>query len=779
MAGPRPGLGARPPDTALTSPASSAQRHWAQNPWHVRAWRRIKRRWRRALTILALTAVAMLHAAGVWPLVPLQQIDDAYYDLRLRLTAPGTRDERIVIIDVDERSLARLGQWPWSRERIARLVDELVGRQQVLAFGLDMVLAEPADADVLRQLRQLAEGELRGNAGFAAWLGRNAERLDHDAVLARVLAPAPTVLGYYFSSDRDGDRLGRLPAAIGNPSLHPPGMLHWTGYATSIEPLADAAHAGFINAVTDHDGHVRRVPVVAAFEGQLYESFALATLREGLGRPPLRLERVDDRPDGPVRALVLGGATPLRVPLDASGAAWVPYRGPGGPHGGSFRYISAIDIIDGTLPAASLRGRYALLGFTTPALSDLRATPIGSAYPGVEVHANLLSGMLDGRIPSQPDHLVAMELLWLLALGLGLTAAMTLMSAIGALVLVLVLLVGVVLNNLAFFLAAKLVLPLASALALVAAALVANLAIGYLFENRRRRLLARQFATYVPPELVRQMLHHPDRYDMQARTEQLTVMFCDLHGFTALAERMSPLAVQALLNDVLSRFTQVISAHGGTIDKYVGDCVMAFWGAPVPMPDHARRAVDAALGIIDALHAVNAERLAAGQPPVTVGIGLNTGLMSVGNMGSDVRRAYTVIGDAVNLAARLEPLTHVYGVSLIASQATAEQAAPAGHLWQELDSVRVKGKDQAVGIHTVRAAPGTGAPALDDELALWRQALADWRAASFEACAQRLATLRARRPGFPLYQLYAERVAACLRQPLDPNWDGVADFDAK
>ncbi len=739
----------------------------------------MRRRWRRALTIVALTAVAMLHAAGLWSLVPLQQIDDAYYDLRLRLTMPRTRDERIVIIDVDERSLARLGQWPWSRTQIARLVDELIQRQQVAALGLDVVFAEPAASAGLRQLRDLAAGELRANDDLRAWLQRNAYRLDQDAMLARALANGPTVLGYYFSSDRDGDRLGRLPTAAAAVHSRPPGMLYWNGYATSIDALAITSDAGFINALTDHDGHVRRVPLVAAFEGQLYESFALAMLRRGLGKPPLRLERVDGRPDGAVRAVALAGATPLRVPIETSGAALVPYRGPGGPRGGSFRYISAIDVIDGTLPVAGLKGRYALLGFTAPALSDLRATPLDRAYPGVEVHANLLSGMLDGRIPAQPDHLAALQLLWLLALGLGLTVAMTLMSAIGALVLALALLVGVVLNNLAWFLAAQLVLPLAPALMLVAAALVANLAIGYLSETRRRRLLARQFATYVPPELVRQMLRHPQRYDMQARTEQLTVMFCDLHGFTALAERLGPLEVQALLNEVLSRFTQIIAAHGGTIDKYVGDCVMAFWGAPVAMSDHARRAVDAALGIIDAQQALNAERRAAGQPEVSVGIGLNSGLMSVGNMGSDVRRAYTVIGDAVNLAARLEPLTHTYGVSLIASQATTEQAASAGHRWQELDRVRVKGKDQVVRIHTVRAAPGATTPALEDELVLWQQVLADWRAARFGACANRLVELRAHRPDFALYKLYAERVAACLSGPLDPNWDGVAEFDIK
>ena len=204
---------------------------------------------------------------------------------------------------------------------------------------------------------------------------------------------------------------------------------------------------------------------------------------------------------------------------------------------------------------------------------------------------------------------------------------------------------------------------------------------------------------------------------VSSTSEQLTVMFCDLHGFTALVEHMPPLEVQALLNDVLSRFTQVIHAHGGTIDKYMGDSVMAFWGAPLPQPDHARRAIDAALDITASLAELNQRRAAAAQPPLAVGIGIHSGLMSVGNMGSDVRRAYTVVGDAVNLAARLQALARGYGVTLVASQATREQAASAGHTWQELDCVRVRGRHEAVHIYTVRVPAGATDSGLIAELA--------------------------------------------------------------
>ena len=730
-----------------------------QGPWHRRAWKRIRQRRHGALAITLFTLIALLHASGWWPQPLLQQFENALYDLRLRLTTPGTLDERVVIIDVDERSLARLGQWPWRRDQLARLVDELSQRQQVAALGLDVVFAEPDSSSLLTPLRELAQGDLAGNPEFGAWVRRQGAQLDHDGRLAEALARAPAVLGYYFSSDRSGDRVGVLPVPVERVSAPPPaGMLAWDGYATGIPVLAEAAPAGFINAVTDRDGRMRAVPLLAAYDGRLYESFALAVLRRGLGQPPLRLQRDGDQ--GAVRALWPGGAGSARVPLDARGTALVPFRGPGGAQGGSFRYIPALDVIEGKLPAASLQGRFALIGVSAPSLTDLIATPVGKAYPGVEVHANLISAMLDGRVPGQPEHLVAYELGWLLVLGIGLLMTLTLLPAIGSLLLGLGLIAVSIAINLGLFLGAGLALPLAPALALVASSLVASLLLGYLFENQARRRLAQQFATYVPPELVREMLRQPERYDMQARAEQLTIMFCDVHGFTRLSERMPPLAVQALLNQMLSRFTDVIRAHGGTIDKYVGDCVMAFWGAPVPMPDHARRAVDAALGIAASLQELNRERAARHEPPLAVGIGLATGVVSVGNMGSDVRRAYTVIGDAVNLAARLESLTRDYGVTLVVSQITRAQAEPAGHAWQELDRVRVRGREEAERIHTVRVPVGATDPGLADELVEWDRFLDDWRAERLDACAPRLAALRARQPGFRLYTLYAERLAA-------------------
>ncbi|MDO5691416.1 MAG: adenylate/guanylate cyclase domain-containing protein [Pseudomonadota bacterium] len=734
----------------------------------------------RALATAALVLWALLHASGVWTVPALHRLDDALYDWRLRLTMPQTLDERVVIVDIDESSLARLGQWPWRRDRVAALVRELTERQQVAALGLDIVFAEPDGSSGLQQLERLAREDLRDNAAFGQWLARVAPALDHDEVLATALRQGPVALGYYFSSDRDARRGGVLPRPLAEPDSLPPGLLHWDGYGANVATLTAAARrVGFFNSVAEPDGKVRAVPQVAAFEGRLYESLALATLRIGLGSPPLRLERVAGQANGALTAIVLGaGRDGLRVPIDTRGAALVPFRGPGGADGGSFRYVSAQDVLEGRLSAGELKGRYVLIGFSAPGLLDLRATPVGEAYPGVEMHANLIAGMLDGRIAARPDYAMGYEVALTALLGLVLTIGLPLLPVAGSLALGLGLLAGLVALNLGLYLGAGLAMPLAAGLVLTLMALAVNMALGYFLESRAKRDLADQFATYVPPELVRQMVREPDRYSMQARAEELTVMFCDIRGFTTWSETMAPLALQALLNEVLSSLTRVIRAHQGTIDKYMGDCVMAFWGAPVAQPDHARLAVDAALAMTEAMRRFNAERAGRDAPEVSVGIGLNTGVMSVGNMGSDLRRAYTVVGDAVNLASRLEGLSRVYDVGIVASHATVQQAGAGHHRWQELDRVRVKGKHQAVTIYTVRTA-GDGPDGLTTELAQWHDALPLWRSRQFLEFQTKVNMLQRKHANFYLYRLYGERVASLLQAPPGPDWDGTTDFDVK
>ncbi|MGP1517529.1 MAG: CHASE2 domain-containing protein [Ottowia sp.] len=707
---------------------------------------------RKALILLVL-AFTLAHALGLRQWESLLALENHLHDVRLRLFMPRTLDERIVIIDVDEASMAELGQWPWPRERMAALVREVLGHQRASALGFDAVFAETD--------RSSPTG---------------------DAEFARALRGRPAVLGYYITSDLQGRRSGALPAALPGLAGITPGMTYWDGYTASIAPLAAAAPQGFFNTRVDADGIVRSVPMLAVMDGQWHESLALAVLRQHGRYAPARPLLADGALQGlqldaaPATAPGASPAAALRVPLTVRGDALVPYRGPGGVSGGSFRYYSAAAVLAGRLPEGALAGRIALLGFTAPGLMDLRATPVGAVYPGVEVHANLISGMLDGRVPRMPDWARAADALLITACCLALACLLSSVSMPVATALGLGLAVALVALNFWLYAAHGLALPLAAALCAVLSALLLDMSYGYFIEHRSRRRLMDLFGTYVPPELVRRMARQPEQYSMNAEAREITVMFCDMRGFTSLSERMDPLQVQELLNCVFSRLTRVIRHHGGTIDKYIGDCVMAFWGAPVKMDNHAASALAAALEMVQAMAELNAERASAGQPALAVGIGLHTGLASVGDMGSDVRRAYTAVGDTVNLASRLEALTHLYGATIIASGATRERAR--NFVWQKLDRVAVKGRQEQVSVHTPRAIAPT--PALEQELAQWQRFLALWDALatpgdapppgptpSLAECEQALAPLLAAHPQEPLYQLYAQRLRERQAPPAD------------
>jgi adenylate cyclase len=746
----------------------------------------IRRHGPRMVVSLLLLVLALMHVLGFWRMEPLERLDQIVYDARLKATLPGGMDERLVIVDIDEKSLAEQGRWPWPRDRVAALIDELFERQGIRVLGLDTVFAEPDDSAGLSRLQGLARGPLAGRPELAAEVQQLLPELDLDARLARALKGRPVVLGYYFTSDRQARTSGTLPAPVLTREDLQGGRLQatrWDGYGASLPVLAEAAPlAGFFNAIADSDGVVRSLPLLAEHDGRYYESLSLAVLRLVLGNPPLApaLTAAAQVPGLPT---TVHGVRLLRqdrarlIDIDERAAVLVPFRGPGGPEGGSFRYVSATDLLAGRVPPASLEGRIVLLGTTAPGLLDLRATPMAETYPGVEVHANLITGLLDERLPVRPDYAPGVELVQVLLAGLLLALALPLLSARGALLLSAATLLAVIGLNLWLFGVHGLVLPLASVLFVVVLVFMLDMSYGYLVESRSKRELAQLFGTYVPPELVHEMLEDPDRYSMQAQTRELTVMFCDMRGFTTLSERLSPIELQALLNRVFSRLTQVIRRRRGTIDKYMGDCIMAFWGAPVEEPGHAALAVQTAWDMVLEVQAINREHEAAGLPQIALGIGLNTGEVCVGDMGSDVRRSYTVVGDAVNLASRLEGLSKVYGAAIVASEATRAQAP--GWIWQELDRVQVKGRAEAVNIFTPRAPSSDAAPALAGELALWGRLLVAWRSRDWDTSRLLLLQLRAASAENVLYRLYAERVASMLEKTPDARWDGTTVFEDK
>ncbi len=729
---------------------------------------------------------ALLHATGVMRIDVLQRLDDIIYDARLRATMPRTLDERIVIVDIDEKSLAEIGRWPWGRNTLADLVNELFDGQKIALLGFDVVFAEGDDSSGLKRLQQLSQNELKDQAGFAEKLAQLQTTLDYDGLFAKSLANRPVVMGYYFTSDRDGRASGALPKPVmqrENLQGRPIKFTSWNGYGSNLPQLAAAAPmAGFFNSITAGDGVVRSIPLIAEYKGSYYESLSLAIFRMLIGLPAVEPGFPQDRLvtrgyQGLESILLKEPRQTLAVPVDDRVATLVPFRGVGGVSGGSFKYVSAADVLAKRVDSAVLKGKIVLLGTTAPGLLDLRVTPVGETYPGVETHANVISGLLDGKIFVKPDYAVGYEVVILVLAGLLLAFSLPLLSAPRAVATSAGILAAVVGLNSWLYLGAGLVLPLASFLVMALTAFALNMSYGYFVESRSKRELAHLFGTYVPPELVDEMVKDPDSYSMKAVSKELTVMFCDMRGFTKLSEQMEPTKLQELLNSVFSRLTNEIRANRGTIDKYMGDCVMAFWGAPVETANHGYLAVKTAIEMAAAVRKINDEHRAKGLPEIGVGIGLNTGSMCVGDMGSDIRRSYTVIGDSVNLGARLEGLSKTYGVDIVVSDSTRKLAPE--FAWQELDRVRVKGKAQAVAIFWPVAPLDQLDKAGSDELKIWNAMLKAYRAQEWDQCDLQLLNLHRMNAEKYLYDLYSQRVASMRLLPFDPEWDGATNFETK
>lgn len=746
----------------------------------------LSKHWSRIAVTLVPLVFALLHATGALRIGVLERLDAIIYDARLRATMPRTLDDRIVIVDLDEKSLAEIGHWPWGRNKVAQLVDELFDRQQVAIVGFDIVFAEADESSGLARLRQMAQGEFKDTPGFAARLEQMQSSLDYDAVFARSIAKRPVVLGYYFTNDDQAK--GVLPAPVmekADLKGRPIRFVSWAGYGSNIEPIArQAPMAGFFDPLVDSDGVMRAIPLVSEYKGRFYEALSLAMYRLLVGLPSVEPGLPDDRFFSNKGYFALEsirlrkGDAHIAIPVDDKVASLIPFRGPGGVNGGSYKYVSASDVLLKRLPQASLKDKIVLVGTTAPGLLDLRSTPVGEVYPGVEAHANLISGLLDGKSFYRPDYAMGYDFVVLLLAGLTLAIGLPLLSASRAVALSAAVLAAVTGLNFYLYSAHGLVLPLAAALVMGVTAFALNMSYGYFVESRSKRELAHMFGTYVPPELVDRMVEQgAENYSMKAVNKELTVMFCDMRGFTKMSEQMEPKQLQELLNSVFNRLTDIISRNRGTIDKYMGDCVMAFWGAPVDLPNHAHLAVKTAMEMANAVRRINEEHRAKGIPEIGIGIGLNTGTMCVGDMGSDNRRAYTVIGDAVNLGSRLEGLSKVYGVDIVVSETTRKLAPE--FAWQELDRVRVKGKAQAVAIFWPLAPTDRVDKEHQDEFKAWAAFLKAYRAQDWDACDVLHLNLRRMNAKKYLYELYSERVASMRLLPFDPEWDGATNFETK
>jgi adenylate cyclase len=695
------------------------------------------------------------------------------------MTMPRGKDERIVILDIDEKSLGEIGHWPWRRNLMAEVVDKLFDRYGVKLVGFDIVWAERDASSGIEVLDQLARSQLKEVGAFQAAYTKLRQDLDFDNRFATSLKGRPVVLGYYFSNQEKAVRANAIPEPVlpkGSFAGRPVELTSWTGYTGNLPIYLDnAAAAGHFNPLPDIDGVMRRVPMILEFDGAYYESLSLAMVRSYLALQTGSAPKVEPGfPPQKSAGLEWLKVGELTIPVDQTGSALIPYRG----KSGSFAYVSLADVIKDRVSPERLKGRIALVGATAPGLLDLRATPVENVYPGVEIHANLIAGILDRELKQKPRYVQGAEVVLLLICGVALSLAIPLLSALWATIAVVLGMALVTALNVVIWNQAHMVLPLAASILMIASLYTMDMAYGYFVESRSKRQFAELFGQYVPPELVDKMAEDPRRYNMEPRSAELTLLFSDVRGFTSISEMLKPEELREYINDYLTSMSTIIrSRYRGTLDKYIGDAVMAFWGAPMDDPQHARNAVLAAIDMQKECHALNQRFAARGWPTLKIGVGVNSGRVRVGDMGSQVRRAYTAMGDAVNVASRLEGRTKGYGVGILVGEAT--RAAVPDVLFREVDRIKVKGKDEAVAIFEPLGLQADLGDTMREELRLWNQTLRAYRSQQWDQCDVSLLNLQRMNPGCELYRAYAERVAEKRRSPPPPGWDGVTVFDEK
>jgi adenylate cyclase len=709
----------------------------------------------------------------------MRNLEAKALDLRFHLRGETTPGTPVVLVVIDDRSIAELGRWPWSRRRFAELVQRLqAARAKVIGFDLLFAEAEEtAEDEVGHRLRQTVDAAglpLQESAREA--IQQVLRQMEHahtpDLALATALQDAGNVVLAFaltlgslpppappprappsFLSRSAYRTLQSREAALPLPSLTGTGLLH------PIEPIGQAAAAlGHVNIAFDTDGTPRYEYPVMIYAGEYYPSFAVQVARQYLG---LRLEEVKIRFG---EGIQLG---PIFVPTDESARLLVNYAGPQG----TFPTYAFVDVLQGRLPEAIFQEAIVLIGGSARGLADTFVTPFSPALSGVERHATIIDSMLRQNFLHRRDTTALIDVAAIVILGLLVGWLSPKCPSYWGSIVVLGLAGTYVAANVLAFTRAGIWVNLLFPLFAVVVNQSSIMLYKYLAEDRQKRLIRRAFQYYLHPTVIDQVSQQPQLLKLGGETRELTVLFSDVRSFSTIAEGLSPEALVHLLNEYLTAMTRVVFRHNGLLDKYIGDGIMAVYGAPLRDAEHAYRACCSALEMMGELRALQARWAAQGRPLLNIGIGINTATMVVGNMGSELRFDYTVMGDGVNLASRLEGANKEYGTNIIVSESTWEQVRDRVAT-RELDVIRVKGKAQPTRIFEVLGrlplSPDRAAMIQPFEAGLCAYETQRWEDAI--QCFQQVLEVV---PGDPPSRLYIQRCKSFLATPPPSDWDGV------
>jgi adenylate cyclase len=684
-----------------------------------------------------------------------QNLDDKLRDFLFlaRGVTPASND--VVIIDIDEKSLRTLGQWPWERNTIAKMIENLSAAGAGI-IGLDIIFSEE---DKTSPHRFAEKFHLPGT--FA----------NYDDVLSHTIGDTPTILGYVFNFDQKDGNVSpgapNIPAIFiekNLPDTHY--LLEPHGVLSNIEVIQSNAYSsGFINNVPDASGSIRSVPLIMRYEDSIYPALAFEMFRIAVNAKKVV---INYSPTG-VSSIQ---ASNLMIPTDRNGQLYLNHRGPAK----TFHYLSASDIVQNKFNPKDVEGKYVLVGTSAYGLMDLRSTPFDNIFPGIEIHATAIDNLINQDMLLRPDWIEIAELVMIVTLsaivilGLSLLTPLWLFSGFAALF------AGTVYLNYYLLFEYHIIVNLFFMVLTLGMSVVCVLAMSYFFENRQKEQVKKKFAQKVSPQVMEDLLKNESYDALQTREVEVTIFFSDIRSFTTISEQLgTPERLVSFLNEYMTAMAEPIVNSRGTIDKFIGDAIMAYWNAPNLVENHADMAVQSALKQLSMRESLNKKFQEQFGVILDFGIGLNTGLVTVGDIGSQGRSDYTVIGDPVNLASRLEGLCKYYHVRLIISE-TTYKALRSSYVIRELDIVRVKGKTEPIRIYEVIDA-GTATQEVKKELLEFHIALELYRNAKFEDAAIRFQFLYEHSDN-SFYSLYIERCNHLIELNLD-HFDGVYEFHEK
>jgi adenylate cyclase len=791
------------------------------------------------LALAVTLLVAALYYFFGDSLILLKKFELQTLDFKFILRGPVEPPDDVVVVAIDDYSIESLGRWPWSRAYNAELVDILTDDgADVIGFDLIFSEPEESlELTTMRQLRQyygnldISEKTTEGRK-FGALLNEAVNASNNDRIFSESIASSNNVIialvfqGFGQPGEPlvDDSSFAELSADSGQAEDIPPEDLFdeeptadipyelleeeenspdtellpeelygdepfnvdmlvptevkdaairsidisdWASVSQAQDlllPLPEfystARDLGHVNTFSDTDGNLRWASLLLGYSGRYYPALGIKMLKEYYGLDNQGIKTV------PGEGIFLGER---RVPVDRQGRLLINYYGPAR----SFKYYSYADVIEGALPQGTFDGKMVLVGYAATGLGDVYTTPFSQAMPGVEKHATVIGNVLEGNYLHQAGKKA--DVFFILLIGVILGYYLSKLSPLRATAFSVIVIMTALSASFAFFCFFRIWLN--SIYPVLNAIMVSTSVITYKFftEEKEKRLVKKAFKQYLSPALVEELVKHPENLRLGGEQKELTVLFSDIRDFTSISEKLTPEKLVSLLNVYLSAMTGIIIDNKGLVDKFIGDAIMAVYGAPIHFEEHPQLACTAAVKMISELNKQMPEWLEQGFPEFRIGVGINTGEMIAGNMGSKDRFDYTVMGDSVNLASRLEGLSKAYGASIIISESTASGID--GFALRELDMVRVKGKAEPVRIFEVLGFVDD-CRELEDELALYRDALGLYRSRQWVQAREAFESLE-EKSGLKLYELYARRSRDFLNTPPPPNWDGVFTFTKK